>query len=729
MTGFMTASAALLATIALSLAESVALLIALILLAVGFSVFVYRHTVPEISRRMRIVLIVLRSLALALVLFILFEPVLNLRHQEEIPPAVAVLVDDSRSMTVEDNGIARDSTVRNLLDQGLVTNLPSEAVVDGYRFGGSATPVEALEADSMTFTAGETNISLALQHAREAAEGRNLKAVVLVTDGNYTSGRNPVYTAEALGAPVFVVGVGDSTEKKDLLIGRVLANEVAYVESEVPVSVTVRSSGFESGTARVTLSDGSREIAAQDVSLRPGSNQYPVDFTFVPKSEGSKKLTVAVSPREGELTEKNNRQSIYIKVLKSKMKVALVAGAPSPDVSLFRRVMGRDKHMDVQLFVRKNASSWYGSPPTARTFADADCIVLLGYPQRETGSEALALIRDAVEKQNRPLLIMLSRSTDLGSLRAVLDPYLPFDIVQVRPNEAEVFFELTQEGQRSPITSSGIPADSWKKLPPLFKTESSFKARVGAEALGSMSINSISFTEPLLLSRKLNRRRVSVWTGYGLWRWELAEDVFGGKLPEMLIGNSIRWLTTREDRKPVRIRPVRELFDSGDDVEFVAEVYNDSYEPVDAAAVEVTIKGANGERELMLSPLGAGRYTGAIELSEEGDYSYSGSATAEGAELGKDAGRFSVGDLNLEFQETRMNTVLLRQIAQRSGGQYFDAEDAGGLASAVASAPNFVSEQRLIQRDIELWNLVWLLGLAVLLFGLEWYLRKQSGMI
>jgi hypothetical protein len=334
-----------------------------------------------------------------------------------------------------------------------------------------------------------------------------------------------------------------------------------------------------------------------------------------------------------------------------------------------------------------------------------------------------------VEQHNRPLFIVLSREIDLGSLRATLDSYLPFDIVQTRPNETEVFFELTKEGERSPVTSSGIPPDVWKKLPPLFKTESSFKARVGAEALGTMNINSISFTEPLLITRKLNRRRVAVWTAYGLWRWELAEDVFNGKLPEVLIGNTVRWLTTREDRKPVRIRPVKEFFDSGEDVEFVAEVYNDSYEPVEAAAVEVKIKGGTGERELMLSPLGAGRYSGSIDLPEEGDYTYTGTATADGAELGSDAGRFSVGDLNLEFQETRANTVLLQQIAQRSGGRYFDAADAGQLPAAVADGPDFIPEQRYVQRDIELWNIVWLLALAVLLFALEWYLRKQSGMV
>ena len=59
---------------ALSFTASVALLVVLLLAAVGLSIFVYRHTVPDIGRGRRAMLIALRSAALAVLLFMIFEP-------------------------------------------------------------------------------------------------------------------------------------------------------------------------------------------------------------------------------------------------------------------------------------------------------------------------------------------------------------------------------------------------------------------------------------------------------------------------------------------------------------------------------------------------------------------------------------------------------------------------------------------------------------------------------
>jgi len=98
----------------LSLAESVFLLLALLVAAVGISLWVYRHTVPEVSKGVRATLVTFRSLALAVLLFILFQPVLNLEETVSIDPKVAVLFDDSKSMTVADKQGVRIEILKQL---------------------------------------------------------------------------------------------------------------------------------------------------------------------------------------------------------------------------------------------------------------------------------------------------------------------------------------------------------------------------------------------------------------------------------------------------------------------------------------------------------------------------------------------------------------------------------------------------------------------------------------
>ena len=76
-----------------------------------------------------------------------------------------------------------------------------------------------------------------------------------------------------------------------------------------------------------------------------------------------------------------------------------------------------------------------------------------------------------------------------------------------------------------------------------------------------------------------------------------------------------------------------------------------------------------------------------------------------------------------------MNNVLLRQIAHRTGGAYFHVTSADGLGDAIGALKDFAPKDTVLKSDIQLWNLLWLLAAAVLLFAVEWYIRKQSGMI
>ncbi|MBR9978093.1 MAG: hypothetical protein KFH87_08400 [Bacteroidetes bacterium] len=714
---------------ALSFSESVLLLLLLIAVAVLFSIWVYRHTIPEITRARQIVLIALRAMAIAVLLFLLFEPVINLQRSQELPPRVAVLLDNSKSMTVEDAGTARTALMQDFVSSSAWRNLAGDGERSDWLFGGKAWPMQSITADSLTFSLAETDIGRALQQVYDAEARQNLRSVVLVTDGVFTAGKNPLYAAQAMGVPVHVVGVGDSTEKKDILVSRVIANSIAYIESTLPVDVTIRSAGFEDGRTRVTLLEDGSELASEVLELRPGANEYPFTFHYTPEEEGVRKLTVRVDPLEGELTTRNNRRDVFVKVLKSKINVVIVASAPSPDVALLQRELKKDVNISATLFSQRSGGTWYDGTPGAATFLEADVVMLVGFPANRGDVGVLRHIAEAMEKKAVPLFLLPSRTTDFGTLRQGLDNLLPYEVLQSRPNEIEVFFERNEQARLHPVIATGLPDRVWSRLPPLFKTESSFRTRAGAEMLGTMRLNNISFNEPLLVVRRLGRSKVLAWTAYGLWRWELAHDVLDGEVPGRLLSNAVRWLTTRDDDKRVRITPAKEFFDSGEEVELHAQVYNESYEPVDNAAVNVAVTHEGEIRELMLTPLGAGRYSGILDVTDEGDYSFRGVAELDGQELGSDDGRFVVGELNIEFQDTRMNNVLLRQIAATTGGRYFHIDDFSALPAAVNEHPSFSPTDRIIKSDIQLWNIVWLLALAVLLFAVEWYLRKQAGML
>ena len=237
--------------------------------------------------------------------------------------------------------------------------------------------------------------------------------------------------------------------------------------------------------------------------------------------------------------------------------------------------------------------------------------------------------------------------------------------------------------------------------------------------------------DPLFLSRRVNRSKSLALACYGIWRWKsYSEGIAGAEsLLENFMSNSIRWLVTRDDEKPVQVRPTKEIFAGSDPVEFTAQVYDDNYKPIDAAEVTLAVTKKDLSSQLALTSVGDGRFEGALDPLPEGDYSYSARAVAGGRQIAEEKGTFSVGGLNAEFLDTKANTHLLQQIALRTGGQYYEPEDLHRLPDDLASLPGFRIREVSTSQQLELWNKTWVLGCLIALLALEWFLRKRHGML
>jgi hypothetical protein len=188
-------------------------------------------------------------------------------------------------------------------------------------------------------------------------------------------------------------------------------------------------------------------------------------------------------------------------------------------------------------------------------------------------------------------------------------------------------------------------------------------------------------------------------------------------------------LTTRDDNRPVKVVPSKDAYTQGELVEFTAQVYDASANPIENAQVKIAARSQQGEFETLLHPTGNGRYEGSLDGLSEGDYTFRASASMDGQSLGDDRGRFTVGELNLEFQDTRMNVQLLRQLAASSGGKYFSPMEADGLVNTLSALPTFTSRQIQRAESFELWNWKYMLALVVLVLATEWFVRKRSGML
>ncbi|MCI0707303.1 MAG: FixH family protein [Ignavibacteriae bacterium] len=697
--------------------------------------FVYRITVPPVSSRLRWLLTVVRWLALFLLILFVGEPLLSLLNRTTLPPTTMVLVDNSRSMTMKDGSGERETVLKNLVSSGNIGGIASAGAIRHALFATKARVLESFTADSLTLAGKGTDIAAALKEIKTLSATNNIQAVVLVTDGNVTVGSSPLYEAEELSLPVFTIGIGDTSEQRDVLVRKVLTNSITYVGNNVPVQVTLKSSGFNGERVEVTLNGAEGELDRKIVTLQNGTREYSVPLSMTPRQEGTQKFTVDVSRLKDELTYENNRHSFFTKVLKSKMRVALIAGAPSPDVAFVRRALESDPNIEVRTFIEREGGQLYEGALTSAILREAECLVLIGFPEAQSPASAVAAIAEAAGN-GTPVFFLVSRRLDLAKLRA-LEPSLPFSVQGMSTDESQAFITVPDAQRNNALlklsTSDGT--DQWTQLAPVFKLQANFRAKPEAEVLATTRIQNFATAEPFLLSRNINRRKSLAILGYGIWRWTMLADNTSGSntLLEEFLSNAVRWLTTREDDRRVRVQPVRETFGGTEPVEFAAQVYDENYRPVDNADVTVSMRqsGASGDAqdEMKLSPVGNGQYEGSLDFLNEGDYRYSATARVNGDVAGEDNGTFSVGGLNIEFLETRMNKELLQQIASRTGGAYYSPGDVASLASDIAALPGFKPRESVQSEDIELWNKSWMLGLVVGLFSLEWFVRKRNGML
>jgi hypothetical protein len=710
------------------------LLLLCIAVAGGLTYWTYRSTVPPLSASWRGLLGGLRFLALALICFLLFEPVLRQIRSTERPPVLAVLVDESESMRVVTAGdqspnaaTARDS-VRPILE-----TLGGEEVPGAARFFGVGQPLRALPgvtADSLRFDGARTDLASALQAVPEELQGENLKGIVLVSDGQYNTGRNPLRVADRSPVPIHTVTVGDTTRRRDLRIRSVATNERAYLDSRVPVRATLSATGGQGEPVTVTLEQNGRTLDRSEVRLPTGTGEVSVDLTFEPTEAGLQQLTVRATELSGEVTTRNNTQTVSLRVLESKRQVLLLGAAPSPNVMAIRRVYERNADTKVTARIPQQDGSFIGGP-LPEDLSTVDVVVCAGFPSDPTPENVVERIATLIE-DGTPALFFLGRQTDLGAWTEHFEPVLPATPGAANTGFTEVSFAIAEGARQHPVFRiEDADVALFDRLPPLQGSDIEWSPTPDARVLATATQSSDSASTPLLVVRRRAGLRTAVVLGTGVWRWALlpsplepADPLWPG-----LASNLLRWVSSETDDSPVRVRPVASTFDGGEPVSFTGQVYNESMQPVADATVEVTVTDSAGtEYPYTMDAVGQGRYTLDVGTLPEGRYRYTAAARREGTELGTDQGEFSVAPLRLEYQAPRADPVLMRQLAARSGGTAYTAQSMQQLPDDLARRSSFSSEAVQQTSEAELWRTsLFLIAILVLLAG-EWTLRKYLGL-
>ena len=708
----------------------------LVLLCTGallFSIFTYRKTIPSIARNQKIILISLRTIAISIILFVLFEPIYTKISTIKKPPQLVVLLDNSISLGASDASGSRKDRYKKLLSEIDFNKFGTN--VKFYKFGETAEILENFLIDSLRLDGHLTDISAAIRTGASNMEEENVRSILLITDGAFNTGNNPVFDAENFARPIYTIGVGDTVSPKDISVNSLITNEIAYVENPIPININFNSVGFDGDVVKIILTDNDKKIGEQDVKLSAARENYTVFFEYNPLVEGVRKLTASITKLPDEITDKNNIISQYVKVLKNKRLIAIFSGSPSPDFAFINRSLKLEKGVEILEYVQKQGEEFY-TFPSQQQIRSADMYVFCGFPISSTPNTVLTQINNELNK-NKPLLFVSGLTTDYSKLK-ILQEHLPFVFVSSRRQEFSAIPDINIDALSSPllrVTGTDEDIKLWNNLPPLFKTETFFRVKPESEVVATIKVNNVALKDPLILTRDFQGKKTVAVLGYGLYRWKLlnsaSRDITQQDLFETLINNSFKWLSVYEKNKQVNIRTTKKHYTQSEKIEFIGEVYDAAFVPLENATAVVDIGTGENKRQILLTSIGNGRYYGSVEGLSQGEYNFTAEVNLESRKFGTDEGRFRIGELAVEYQNLKQNTELLKTIADRTGGKYYNSASMSinSLADDIITNKNFISQPVSLRSEFHIWNWVWLLSTVIICLSIEWFLRKRIGLL
>src|SRR5712664_3395002 len=245
-----------------------------ILAAGGGLAWLIRSKLPEASTQVKNwragVIWLLQFALAALVLLLLWQPavlVAELRPQQNI---IAVLVDDSRSMSIAENGATRESQAVKTLESGVLDELQKKFQIRLYRVDGHLARIAKLDELKTAAPAPATRIGDGLKQLAGEAADLPIGAVVLLSDGDDNSGGidlETISTFRSRRIPVHTVGFGLEQAPRDVEVDDAIVPPRALADSRLAAKVSFHQRGYAGQKAMLTVRDSDKALAALGITL------------------------------------------------------------------------------------------------------------------------------------------------------------------------------------------------------------------------------------------------------------------------------------------------------------------------------------------------------------------------------------------------------------------------------------------------------------------------------
>jgi hypothetical protein len=460
-----------------------------------------------------------RALGIALILIGIAQPMFVREKREAASDIVALIVDQSESLTLAGRRDAARAAGERLASQ-LSREQGLDVRVREVRGGGDGTALIG-----------------ALEESLADAPRDRIAGALLVTDGQVSDVPEDMRRLRNLG-PVHALIVGDPG-RGDRRLHLLSAPQFGIVGDRATIEARVDDPQNGAGVPVTVSIDGQIVRRTTAIAGKP----FKVDIS--PPKRGANMVVIEAAPGAKEITLANNRAAFELMGVRDRLRVLLVTGEPHAGARVWRNLLKSDPSVDLVHFTILR-------PPEKQDLTPLEELALIAFPTRELFVDKLdqfdLIIFDRYRRrailptayfeniaqrvEAGGALLVVAGPSDAGydsvfqtPLAAILPSQPTGQIVDQTYRPA-----MTALGQRHPVTRGLPDPQNWGR----------WNRQIDARAAAGQVVLSGVGARPLLVLGRAGQGRVAQLWSDQVWLWSRGYD--GGGPHGELLRRLAHWL-------------------------------------------------------------------------------------------------------------------------------------------------------------------------------------------
>ena len=635
----------------------------------------------------------LRFISVFSLLLLIINPVVSRKIVETNKIPLAIVADNSRSITE-----LKATTDAVKLVETLNSNsaLKEKFEIQNYTFDETFIAGKPLD-----FKGNQSNIHDVAVNLKQLNKNA-FYPVVLITDGNQTIGNDYVYGFHE-STTLFPVVLGDTTTTFDLKINQLNANKYSFLKNKFPVEVFLQYNGNKSVSAAFSIEKNGKKITSQTVNFDAKNKVQSVQILLEADRVGLQKYKAVLSSSVKEKNSYNNTKNFAVEVLDQKKEIAIISDVSHPDLGAIKRAIESNAQRKVTI-VKPNSIS------DLKKFN----VLILYQP-----NASFRKVFEANKNLKINTFIVTGMATDYTLLNQM---------------QSDLVFKLTNKKEdftASFVSDFNLFAQTdiqFSQFPPLENPFGKITEKGSVNTLLKAKVNGIEVGNPILTFSEKGTSRNAYLLGENSWKWRMESFVLNQSYEkyDLFIDKIIQYLSTNSAKKSLLVEH-ESFYNSGETIEIFAQYFNKSYELEENANLSITLtnKNTKSTKNYNFSKANNG-YQAIFDGLTPGNYMFQVKETTSNASYN---GTFEVLDFDVEKQFVNPDVSKLQQLANQNNGEIIYPNQIDKLLQKLLQKNTYLPVEKTIIKNSPLIDSLWLLVIIVVSLTIEWFTRKYNGLV